>query len=248
MSDSGSGGCNGHSAFAPLLAALIIMAAFRAAVMLVPSVCESLIPSFPRSYTAAAVRITFVLVLVLVCRRRFAKGISPGRRRQRPASLALCVLCGVLLQLSLASVAALILGADSIGVRAIPSDPASLATLFCAVAVTPICEEIVFRGAAYRTMRLAAGALPSALLTSLAFAISHGDAVRMAAASVCGLILAALAERHGSIPGAITLHAAFNLTSFFAGYLPLSPAVCLALFSPLAAACVILTIMKGTNQ
>lgn len=238
----------GRTALMPLLTSFIIMTAFGAAVALIPAVCETLIPSLPKRCAAAAVRVVFVLVLVFTRRRRDANDVFPTRRRQHIASLALCALCGVLLQLSLASALTLICGSESIGVTAMPSDIASIAALLSAVIITPVCEEAVFRGAAYRAARLSVGTVPAVLLTSLAFALIHQGAAAMISAFICALILAALTERHNSILGALILHSAFNLTSFFAGYIPLSPAVCAAIFIPLTAACIIFTLRKGTNQ
>lgn len=244
-------------ALVPLLASIIIMTAFGAAISLLPTVCKSVFPPLPHGLAAAAVRVVFVLVLICVCRKCFARWDSPQGEaeysarfegRSRCSAIALCILCGVLLQLSLAAAIALICGAERIGVTAMPSDITSFAAFFSAAMITPICEEAVFRGAAYRTARLSVGALPAAILTSAAFALIHRGTAAIITAFICGLILAALSERSTSIRGAIALHSAFNLMSFFAGYLPLSPAVCAAIFVPLASACVIFTIRKGTTQ
>lgn len=242
-------------AHAPVLAALTVMAAFCAAVMLIPKLCGALCPGIAEEAVRPAVRIVFTALAVYVFRRRLPHLCPPGNRASaRPASARLasvwipCAVSGVLLQLALSSLTALILGAHSVGVRCAPTDLASLAAFLSASLVTPVCEETVFRALAYRTMRKAAGPAPSMLLTSLVFAVSHGSIPAVAAAFKCGIILAAFTERHGSVIGPVLCHAAFNITSFFAGYLPLSPAVCLAVTAPPAAACIIFTLRKGRNQ
>ena len=50
-----------------------------------------------------------------------------------------------------------------------------------------------------------------------------------------------------SLLPAIALHAAFNLTSFFAGYIPLSPAPVLGITAPLAVAGMIV-LLKGKKK
>ena len=158
--------------------------------------------------------------------------------------VAFAALCGVFLQFAAVAAVALITHSESFGVREAPGDPVSAIRFFGAVAVTPLCEEVVFRGVAFRLLDRVLPTALAALVSAVAFGLIHGDAVTAAVACCVGFLLAILVHRRGSLVPAIALHAAFNLTSYFTGYVPISPAAALAVCAPLGAAGII-ALLKG---
>lgn len=86
-----------------------------------------------------------------------------------------------------------------------------LAALVGIVVVTPLTEELLFRGFLYATLRRHAGPLGAIALSALTFALMHGHAVGVAPLFVLGFLLAYLYERTGSLAASVAAHAAYNL-------------------------------------
>jgi membrane protease YdiL (CAAX protease family) len=82
--------------------------------------------------------------------------------------------------------------------------------LFAVVALAPLFEEVVFRGAIYRGLRGLAGVWPAALGSGLVFAAIHGAAPQALPILVLGVLLALCYERAGTLLAPITLHALHN--------------------------------------
>ena len=81
--------------------------------------------------------------------------------------------------------------------------------LFYSIAVAPICEEVVYRGALLRYLERY-GRWFAIFMSALVFALMHGNAVQMPIALVIGLVFGYLALRH-SIQLTILLHVFNNL-------------------------------------
>ena len=206
---------------------------------------------------ACAFRLALCALLCEAARRLFSlDGSVAFSFRAKPATLSLGAICGAFAQLAAAAIAALIEGSPTFGVCAVPEDAPAWAAFFSTVAVTPFCEELVFRGAIYRTLRkivpLKTNFEFSVAFSGVVFSVIHvqtdGPVPRFTpaviAALVCGALLAVTVERRGSLAPAVAFHAAFNLTSFFAGYIPLPPVAAAAIFTPLFLGAIILLIIK----
>ncbi len=91
-----------------------------------------------------------------------------------------------------------------------------VASFLCAVVVSPIAEELLFRQILYRTLR-SLMPLWATFLTSLLFALAHGTGQFYA-----GLLLVGLGFQHarnrGGIVRSILLHAMYNALSFLLIY------------------------------
>ncbi|HPD16840.1 MAG TPA: CPBP family intramembrane metalloprotease [Planctomycetota bacterium] len=90
--------------------------------------------------------------------------------------------------------------------------------LFSAVVVTPMTEEIVFRGFVYATLRRSLGPLAAIALSAAAFAAMHAYAFGLLPLFVIGFLLAYLYERTGSLWASVTAHAANNLYALLITY------------------------------
>ncbi len=84
------------------------------------------------------------------------------------------------------------------------------------VFVTPVVEEIFFRGCAYRLMRRRCGVVLSVILSSLLFGAAHGNLLSLVYATALGVVLALSFEATGSVFVPILIHSAFNAASYLA--------------------------------
>lgn len=87
--------------------------------------------------------------------------------------------------------------------------PFLLAFFFMAVSA-PVCEEIVFRGIAYRGYRRSGTLLQAAVFSALLFALGHMNFNQAAYAFVIGIMLVLLVEATGSIWASVIYHVVFN--------------------------------------
>jgi len=99
--------------------------------------------------------------------------------------------------------------------------------------VTGILEEVIFRGLALSRLKRGMNRWIAVALSALLFGVVHGVLIAVIYASVMGLILALLSERHRSIVPAMICHIFFNLTSFW--FTTENNFVILALYSASAA-------------
>ena len=90
-------------------------------------------------------------------------------------------------------------------------------TIFDTVILTPICEEIVFRGLLFGTLRRRLPLAPAAVLSAAIFAVAHGYGILgFAAVFWSGLLWAWAYERTGSLLPSMAAHAADNLMASLA--------------------------------
>ena len=76
--------------------------------------------------------------------------------------------------------------------------------------LTPILEEVLYRGVAYARLREWLGIRPAILLSALLFGLMHFNMVQFVYAGILGLLLAWVMERFGLL-AAILTHASANL-------------------------------------
>lgn len=84
-----------------------------------------------------------------------------------------------------------------------------------AVALGPLVEELLFRGALFRGLRRVHSRTIVVLLTAFCFSAMHLDLRKFLPILVCGLVLGHLRERAGSLGPSLVGHMTFNgLTTF----------------------------------
>ena len=77
--------------------------------------------------------------------------------------------------------------------------------------VTPVSEEVIYRGLIYRRMKDAGFSLKKAgLMSAVLFAISHGNMVQGAYAFFLGILFAYMYEKKGSLKAPVICHMAVN--------------------------------------
>ncbi len=79
-----------------------------------------------------------------------------------------------------------------------------------AVILAPFCEEIVFRGYIYPTLKKISGPWIAAIVSALFFSAAHGSLATLAPLFIFGLALVYLYEWTGSIWAPISAHLLFN--------------------------------------
>lgn len=91
-----------------------------------------------------------------------------------------------------------------------------------AVIVTPVVEELVFRGLVFRRMKEYTSFWPAAIVSSLLFGLYHMNLVQGIYAFLFGIILCLLYERYGHLAAAIVIHFGANLLSVILQYANIS--------------------------
>ena len=79
--------------------------------------------------------------------------------------------------------------------------------------ITPIAEELMFRGVIYRRVRCMVGPSRAILISGLVFGLYHGNIVQGVYGVMVGCILAWLYEKYGSLKAPILFHICANLVS-----------------------------------
>jgi hypothetical protein len=79
--------------------------------------------------------------------------------------------------------------------------------------LTPILEELVYRGIVYTRLKRHLGIIPAVLLSALIFGLMHFNIVQFIYAFVLGIMLALFMEHTGHLYGAIAGHMTVNLIS-----------------------------------
>lgn len=86
--------------------------------------------------------------------------------------------------------------------------------------VSPLAEEIVFRGLLYRRMRKYCPVRPAVILSGVFFGVYHGNPVQGVYGSCMGILMAYLYERTGRFLIPVLFHALANLSVYSIAYLP----------------------------
>ena len=95
------------------------------------------------------------------------------------------------------------------------SAPPELALQALSVVVfAPVCEELLFRGVLYPSLRDLGHRRMAIAASSLLFAAIHGSLALMLPLTVLAVVLVWLYEKTGSIVAPILMHAAFNAINF----------------------------------
>lgn len=91
--------------------------------------------------------------------------------------------------------------------------PGVLVLVLVVVVAAPLAEEVFYRGLLQRTLTRRLPVWPSLIVTSLAFAASHGQLLQFPALAAFGLVLSFLAHRTGRLGLNTWAHVGFNATT-----------------------------------
>lgn len=84
--------------------------------------------------------------------------------------------------------------------------------------ISPLAEEMIFRGIIYRKCRRYLGILPGILLSSILFAILHGNLVQGVYAFIMGMLICSIYEKYHSFLAPVLFHSVANVTAFSVSY------------------------------
>lgn len=79
--------------------------------------------------------------------------------------------------------------------------------------ISPVVEEVIFRGLIYTRLQRAMRPMTAVIVSTLLFALCHGQAIWICYAYILGLVFAHLTRMTGSIVPAILMHVVFNSTN-----------------------------------
>ncbi|MCI6767416.1 CPBP family intramembrane glutamic endopeptidase [Porcincola intestinalis] len=85
--------------------------------------------------------------------------------------------------------------------------------------LTPVCEELLFRGLVFGSMRRKNSGWKAAVFTSVLFSVLHGSPIQMLYAFPMGLVLQAFLHMEGGLEAPILLHICANLASVLTEYI-----------------------------
>ncbi len=205
---------------------LVVFLSYFAVQLLVSFV----LPSFGAELSAAAVRIIYVSVWVagafvvsLLSKRNFFEDyrfIIKKDKRQL-ALLPVCALLAFALGVSMNYVVGFFvqllptpeawITANNESVSA-AGKGGMLAVFIALYVAAPLSEEMVFRGWGFGALRKSCGFVISAIVTSLFFALAHGNILQGIYAFVAGMVFSIIIERSGSLITGVFAHAGFNIS------------------------------------
>jgi hypothetical protein len=81
--------------------------------------------------------------------------------------------------------------------------------------LTPLGEEMLFRGLVQQTFRRNMGAAAAVFLSGLVFGVSHGTLFLIPGAALLGMMIAWVFQRTGNLIYAVMIHAVFNFVSLW---------------------------------
>ena len=96
--------------------------------------------------------------------------------------------------------------------------PLWLGLLFYGV-VSPVVEEIVFRGIACSWLERNGSKTVGMIGSALVFGVFHGNLVQILYASIMGLVLAGVYQKYQNLKAPILVHAAANAAVYFVTYI-----------------------------
>lgn len=190
-----------------------------------------------------------ILVLVISFRVRRKDAVSEMHvRKISPGRVPWCVVLGIALQ----PVINFLLGflpeellnhfAETNAIN-YATDPLPL-ELLNVVLLTPIVEELIFRGLALTRLRRGMGTVFAVILSAVIFGVIHGHPVSILYASVLGVVLALLMLRNNdSVLAPILCHMGFNGGNYL--MLLMAPYLTTPLYLALCSAALALTVLSA---
>lgn len=89
--------------------------------------------------------------------------------------------------------------------------PSLLIQILCLGIVIPIMEELIFRGLIYRRVRNSTTPIRAMICSALFFGVYHDNLVQTIYGVLCGLLLAYLYEKYGSLKAPVLAHMLMNI-------------------------------------
>ncbi len=180
--------------------------------------------------TLAYIIVLLTYNLIFVCRKKRPLD-EVGVRRTQPASAPLAFIFGAALEVAVVFIINILANmfpaiADSATVndemnRCMFMNSSVLSQFVFVAVITPVMEEVIFRGLIYSRMKKGMPQAAAMILSAVVFGCAHSGAVQFTYAAALGIIMVLLYEKYESLLPCIFLHAGFNSVSFIYDYLNL---------------------------
>ena len=72
-------------------------------------------------------------------------------------------------------------------------------------------EELIFRGLLFKRLREVMPMVPAVIYSALFFGLYHGNLVQIIYGTICGLLLAYVYEKFGSLKAPVLMHMTMNI-------------------------------------
>ena len=160
-----------------------------------------------------------VMGLFALCKRPFRETVRWYPRRSTPAAHLGAVAFGVCANTAVSTLLALLPLPESLlkdyaqQSQSIYEPSHALLSLFAAVILAPVFEEILFRGYVYRFLREGLPFWAAAGGAAALFGLAHGQLLWICYAAVLGFLFCAVTERSGTLTLSVAAHLGFNLTA-----------------------------------
>lgn len=144
-------------------------------------------------------------------------------RSASPMMFGSAFVCGLTLQIPIGLILALIPFSDSVvnnhnELMTAATSPMWVQMLY-SVIIAPVIEEIFFRGIAHDRLAKAMPVPLAAIISSVGFAVIHGELLAIIVAFVCGLVLSLLYSKFNTVLVPIAFHIGFNLFAYATSYI-----------------------------
>jgi len=170
---------------------------------------------------AVCVALLFVAMFYFVRQRSLAD--AANIRPVPPMKFGSAFICGLTLQVPVGIVVTMIPFSDEIVKnhdKVINSATAPIwAQMLYGVIIAPVVEEIFFRGIVHDRLSKVMALPVAVVLSSIGFALLHGELLSIIVAFACGVVLALLYSRFDSVMVPIAFHIGFNLFGYAVPYL-----------------------------
>ncbi len=163
------------------------------------------------------VAVALLTVALLIIKRKIAPTLA--LKRFSPVAAVLCIALGAAANFFSECAIALIPFPESVidtykELYSYLGTGSTVLEVIGVVIITPIAEEIFFRGVAYRLMRKKCSVALCVILSSVLFGLAHGNVLSFVYTVPLGVLLAVSFEASGSIFVPILIHASFNGASY----------------------------------
>lgn len=170
---------------------------------------------------AVCVGLLFVAMFYFIRHRSLTD--AANIRAVPPAKFGSAFICGLTLQVPVGIVVTMIPFSEEIVKnhdKVINSATAPMwVQMLYAVIIAPVVEEIFFRGIVHDRLSKVMALPVAVVLSSIGFALLHGELLSIIVAFACGVVLALLYSRFDSIMVPIAFHIGFNLFGYAVPYL-----------------------------
>lgn len=165
--------------------------------------------------------------IALLTARKSRNGVQGalGIQRTKPSG----VIIPALFALSLSAVLTFLLSVISLPETTVENYDALMETVtggensalnaVSVIFLAPLCEELIFRGAIFQTLKKSFSPAAAAVISSAMFGLAHFNLIQSTYAFFVGLLLCLVCHRFGSLWSSLAAHMAFNIAG---GYVDLS--------------------------